>query len=169
MFRRLFALSLVALTLAACATRPDVVASPTPMPSATPARPAEAVPATPDVTEGWVSVFEGVGREGDVVTSDQTPPTPGPVAVSVSCTGLGTVIVVIGAVRVGGPVGEAAISASYPCGGPGKTKTTRFEIPAALPHNPILSAFVVAPPDNVKLAVFSLLVEQPNGLVAPTP
>lgn len=104
-----------------------------------------------------------MGREGNVVTSDQTPPAPGPVAVSVNCAGAGTVV--IGTVRVGGPVGEAVISASYPCGGPGKTKAARFEIPAALPHNPVLSAFVIAPPDNAKLAVFSLLVEQPKGLV----
>ena len=124
--------------------------------------PAESIPAAPAAPAGWTSIGSFGGVAGSGLTSASFTVGEGVVALNASCSGGGTLVVIIGKNRLGVDGVQAAPSAAFPCGEGGEVGTSRVELDGAPSGDVIVSAFVVEGGGVIRHAAFNVSVEQPD-------
>jgi hypothetical protein len=99
---------------------------------------------------------------GSGLTSISLTLGEGVVALNASCSGSGTLIVIITETGLGLDGAQAAPSAGFPCEEGGDVRTSRVELDGAPAGDVIASAFVVEGGGTIRHAAFNVSVEQPD-------
>ena len=124
--------------------------------------PAESIPPPPAAPAGWISIGSFGGAAGSGLTSASFTLGEGVLALNASCSGSGTLIVIITEHSLGVDGAQAAPSAEVPCGEGGDVRTSRVELVGAFAGDVIASAFVVEGGGTIRHAAFTVSVEQPD-------
>lgn len=124
------------------------------------ARPAESVPPLPVAPPGWASVAGFGGGAGPGSIGASLSVADGPLALHASCSGEGTLMVIVTTQGQEGTSSYLAPAGVFDCPDLGETSTGRVELPDAEAGVITATAYVVEGLGTLRHASFNVSLEQ---------